>query len=65
MKKIHLLHNTKAQTSVGDKALTRPITVQVSDYISAIGVMVRRLPDGRTVVRDGDKEFAGREIATA
>ncbi len=34
-------------------------TVQITRYISAQGVFVRHLPDGRAVVRDGAETFKG------
>ena len=37
-------------------------TVRLSPSITAQGVFVRVLPDGRTVVKDGAQEYIGFEV---
>lgn len=65
MKKLYASSFSRPATQVESRDPRHPITIRISDYISARGSFVRHLPDGRIVVRDGQKEFAGREIATA
>ena len=37
-------------------------TVTVGDYVSVQGAYVRSLPDGRVVVKVGEKTYAGNPI---
>jgi hypothetical protein len=37
-------------------------TITVGNYVSVQGLFVRRLADGRIVVRVGKDEFAGRPV---
>ena len=40
-------------------------TITMGAHISAQGAYVRSLPDGKIVVRDGERVFAGRPVGTA
>ena len=40
-------------------------TITLGSCVSVQGVFVRDLPDGRVLVRVGEREFAGRPIHTA
>jgi hypothetical protein len=37
-------------------------TITIGSYVSIQGQFVRNLPDGRTVIRVGDREFTGRPV---
>jgi hypothetical protein len=40
-------------------------TIVIGSCVSVQGVFVRALGDGRIAVRDGEKTFVGRPVATA
>ncbi|WP_212769887.1 hypothetical protein [Thalassovita mangrovi] len=37
-------------------------TIVIGNYISIQGTFVRKLPDGKILVRVGDREFAGQPV---
>ena len=37
-------------------------TIVIGNYISVQGTFVRQLPDGKILVRVGDREFAGKPV---
>jgi len=37
-------------------------TITIGNYVSIQGHFVFNLPDGRTVIRVGDREFTGRPV---
>ena len=40
-------------------------TITLGAHISVQGAFVRTLPDGKIVVRDGERIFAGRPVSAA